>query len=215
LSYLEKVESFFVKKRKKGLIISPNDWLVIEKWQDEGIPLKIVLKGIENTFKNVDSSAIGGKSKIHRLAYCEAEIRNLWEKSAAAPGGIEQECFPTPLLTQTVSALEEASAQQEGEIAQAISDLAGELAHMGKASGKTGISPARQEIQLREGLKHLAERLQSLIAQDKLEALRQAVERKLVNYRRTMEPETYQKTFQALLRDRILGMVGISDISLS
>jgi hypothetical protein len=213
LSYLEKVESFFVKKRKKGLIISPKDWLVIEKWQQEGIPLDIVLKGIENTFKNVDSSTIGGKSKIHRLSYCEAEIRNLWEKKAAAPGTNEEEFSSTMSFNQVVNTLEEAAAQQEGEIAQAILQLAGEVTRMRDKTIQAGISAFELEIQLREELANLADRLQTLVDQEELKSIRRAVENKLQGYRRTMEVETYRKTFHTLLRDRLLESVGISELS--
>jgi hypothetical protein len=214
LSYLEKVESFFVKKRKKGLIISPKDWLVIEGWQQEGIPLHIVLKGIENTFKNVDSNAIGGKSKIHRLSYCEAEIRNLWEKKAAAPLANVEEFSPAMNLSQVVNTLKETAAQQEGEIAQAILHLAGEVSRMRDKPFQAGTSAIELEIRLREELANLADRLQALIDQGKFKSIQQAVEDKLHDYRRAMEVETYRKTFQTLLRDRLLESVGISELSI-
>jgi hypothetical protein len=214
LSYLEKVESFFVKKRKKGLIISPKDWLVIERWQQEGIPLHIVLKGIENTFKNVDSNAIGGKSKIHRLSYCEAEIRNLWEKKAVAPVANVEELSPAMCLNQVFNTLKDKAAQQEGEIARAILQFAGEVARMRDKPFQAGTSAIEFEIRLREGLTNLADRLQTLVDQKKLKSIQRAVEDKLYDYRRAMEVETYRKTFQTLLRDRLLESVGISELSI-
>jgi hypothetical protein len=214
LSYLEKVESFFVNKRKKGLIISPKDWLVIERWQQEGIPLRIVLKGIENTFKNVDSSAIGGKSKIHRLSYCEAEIRNLWEKKAATPVTNEEEFSPATSLNQVVSTLKDAAAQQQGEIARVILHFADEVTRMRDKTTQANTSAIEWEIRLREGLANLADRLQTLVDQEKLKSIQRAVEDRLQDYRRAMEVETYRKTFHTLLQDRLLESVGISELSI-
>lgn len=187
---------------------------MIEKWQEEGIPLHIVLKGIENTFKNVDSSAIGGKSKIHRLSYCEAEIRNLWERKAAASVESEEEFSPAENLNQVVKTLKDTAAQQEGEIARTISEFAGEVARIRDKITETDTSIIELETRLREGLTNLADRLQSLVDQDKLKNIRRTVEDKLQNYRRAMEAEAYRKTFQALLRDRLLESVGISELSI-
>ncbi len=72
----------------------------------------------------------------------------------------------------------------------------------------------QQEARLREGFAHLADRLQTLIDQETRRILRQAVETRLENYRRAMDPEAYRKTFQALLRDRLLESFGISELSI-
>jgi hypothetical protein len=208
---LEKVESFFVAKRKKGLIISPKDWLVIERWQEEGMPLQIVLKGIENTFNNADSSAVGGKSKIHRLSYCEAEIRNLWEKKVARPVDSEQELSLVESLNQISMTLQTAATRQKGEIARAISDYAHDVARM---QDEENMSITQQEARLREILAQLADELQALIEPERLNAIQQAVEAKLKNYRQAMEPKAYRKTFRALLRDRLLESFGISELSI-
>lgn len=214
MSYLEKVERFFVKKRKKGLIISPKDWLVIEKWQQEGIPLHIVLKGIENTFKNVDSSAIGGKSKIHRLSYCEAEIRNLWEKKAAVPVADVEGFTPIASLNHVVDTLKDTAARQEGKVAQAILQFAGEVARMHDKTMQADISVIELETRLREGLANLADRLQTVVDREKFKNIQQAVEDKLHDYQQAMEGEIYRKTFHTLLRERLLESVGISELSI-
>jgi hypothetical protein len=213
LSYLEKVERFFVEKRRKGLIISPRDWLVIEKWQEEGIPLLIVLKGIAETFKNVDSDAVGGKSKIHRLAYCEAEIRRLWEEKAAAPVEDGKDFSVTDSLDQVVSILQTAAADQKGEASRAISAYADEVAGMREEIAGNAVSAAEMEMRLREGLTRLAEKVLTLIDREEGDKLRQAVEIKLKDYRSSMEPEAYNKTFAALLRERVLESLGISELS--
>ena len=204
-------------------MISPKDWLVIERWQEEGIPLQIVLRGIENTFKHVDSSAVGGKSKIHRVSYCEAEIRDLWEKSSSHPLRSEQEEFSlVGELDRIITLLSDAVSQQEGEIAKAISDYADEVGRMRDetAAEETSSQPDAStsleefEIRLREGYVQLANRLYKLVEREELETIQQEVEAKLKNYRRSMEPEAYRKTFQAILRDRLLESVGISELSI-
>lgn len=215
------MEGFFVGKRKKGLIISPKDWLVIEKWQEEGIPLQIVLTGIDNTFNNVDSDAVGGRSKIHRVSYCESEIRRLWEEKSPLSAEREEELSPVENLGRIVINLRETAKGHISAIRDAIEDFAGEVAKIRdevkniSSEDEASVILEAIEIRLSEGLGCLAERLKAVIDREELNKLQREVEKRLHDYRRTMEPEAYQKTFQTLLRDRLLGRVGISETEVS
>src|SRR6266536_1694176 len=49
-NYFTEVEDAFVRRRAKHLFLSPMDWALIESWKELGIPLHIVLRGIEKAF---------------------------------------------------------------------------------------------------------------------------------------------------------------------
>ncbi|MDD5773813.1 MAG: hypothetical protein PHX78_10155 [bacterium] len=72
--YLEDVENYFCKKKGKSLILSPKDWLLIKKWFTEGIPLALILQGIDTTFANNPNP-----KRINSISYCESEILSAWE----------------------------------------------------------------------------------------------------------------------------------------
>jgi len=75
--YKERVREYFSHKKGEGLILSPANWLVIDKWEKMGIPLHVVIQGIDKTFENLRSRGLSQK-KVHLLSYCEPEIMNIW-----------------------------------------------------------------------------------------------------------------------------------------
>ncbi|MEW5767607.1 MAG: hypothetical protein AB1797_08290 [bacterium] len=74
--YLKEVEDYFVKQKGRGLILSPNDLMLIKGWQEKGLPLEVVLKGIKRTFENLKD----GARRITGLSYCQPEILRVWDE---------------------------------------------------------------------------------------------------------------------------------------
>lgn len=62
-----------MRRRGKNLMLSPLDWALIESWQERGIPLNIVLRGIESVFDVADKQP-HRKRTIKSIAYCKEEI---------------------------------------------------------------------------------------------------------------------------------------------
>ena len=77
--YLAKIEEFFFKYRRQGIILSPQNWLIAERWEQMGIPIHIVCKGIKNTCRKFRSTHTEGEERIDMLTYCEPEILRLWK----------------------------------------------------------------------------------------------------------------------------------------
>lgn len=77
--YLAKIEEFFFKYRRQGIILSPQNWLIAERWEQMGIPIHIVCKGIKNTCRKFRSTHLEGEERIDMLTYCEPEILKLWK----------------------------------------------------------------------------------------------------------------------------------------
>jgi len=71
-NYFTEIEETFVRRRGKHLLLSPIDWAMIEGWQERGIPLHIVLRGIESVFDVFDKNP--GPRSIKSLLYCREEI---------------------------------------------------------------------------------------------------------------------------------------------
>ncbi len=47
-NYLKDIESFFLKQRGRGVMLSSRDYNLVLEWKNRGIPKDIVLKGITN-----------------------------------------------------------------------------------------------------------------------------------------------------------------------
>ena len=76
-SYFSEIEETFVKRRGKNLLLSPLDWALIEAWKERGIPLHVVLRGIETVFDQADRHP-NRKRSIKSLVYCRDEVENLF-----------------------------------------------------------------------------------------------------------------------------------------
>ncbi|MCH7826111.1 MAG: hypothetical protein IH849_15050 [Acidobacteria bacterium] len=76
--YFARVEEHFGRRRGGPLVLSPKDWQLLEKWHESGIPLRVVLRGINQTF---DRFAASGPrpDRINSLGYCEQEVQAAWQ----------------------------------------------------------------------------------------------------------------------------------------
>jgi len=77
--YKDRVREYFSHKKGDGLILSPTNWIVVGKWEKMGIPLHVVIQGIDKTFENLRSGGLQQK-RINYLGYCEPEILNSWKE---------------------------------------------------------------------------------------------------------------------------------------
>ncbi len=78
-NYFTEIENYFLKKRKKGTIISPLDWALIETWKEMKIPLHVVIRGIEKAFENFEKKE-KKFSRINSLYYCNQSVLEEFEK---------------------------------------------------------------------------------------------------------------------------------------
>jgi len=74
-NYFTEVERFYQSKRESFTLLSTLDWVLIENWKEQGIPLEIVLKGIDRAFSNPKR-----KRRINSLAYCVRAVEEVMEE---------------------------------------------------------------------------------------------------------------------------------------
>src|SRR5580765_7011171 len=72
-NYFTEIERFYQSKRESFTLLSTLDWVLIESWKERGIPLEMVLKGIDRAFGRA-------KRKINSLAYCVKAIEEICEE---------------------------------------------------------------------------------------------------------------------------------------
>jgi len=83
--YYQAVEEFFVSRRGDPLFLSNADWLLIRRWRLQGLPLRIVLRGIADALES-HAHSWNRERKVGSLRYCEAEVeaaRERWERALA------------------------------------------------------------------------------------------------------------------------------------
>jgi hypothetical protein len=78
-NYFTEVENEFVKRRGSHMLVSPLDWSLIESWKQRGVPLHVVLRGINTSFDGYDKRAHRGR-KVNTLFFCQQEIEALYQE---------------------------------------------------------------------------------------------------------------------------------------
>src|ERR1700690_4205226 len=101
-NYYTEIEEHFWRKRGAHLLVSPLDWAILETWQQAGIPLAAVLKGIDRAFESYARSRRGAGKALKSLAYCVDAVLEAaeQEKELAAGKGPE---VPRANRTETFS----------------------------------------------------------------------------------------------------------------
>jgi len=68
-SYYGAVESHFVLRRGSPLFITPSEWALVSRWEEQGIPLHVVMDGIDRVFERPRTSA-----RTRKLSYCRQTV---------------------------------------------------------------------------------------------------------------------------------------------
>src|SRR5687768_2359104 len=104
-NYYTEIEDAFVRRRGKHLFLSPMDWALMETWQQQGIPLHIVLRGVEKSFDSYESRP--RKRTVKSLLYCQEEVEAQYaewvETRVGASNNSEPESDKTPFSFAAIS----------------------------------------------------------------------------------------------------------------
>jgi len=106
--YYQGVEEFFVSRRGDPLFLSNADWLLVKGWRTQGIPLRVVLRGIADAL-DAHAHSWSRERKVTSLAYCRNEVeaaRERWERALSL--GAEVGADPGGFLEELARALAEA-----------------------------------------------------------------------------------------------------------
>ncbi len=213
MNYYAEIERFFIKKRGRGLMLSPKDWQVMSEWEDGGIPLQVILRGIDKTFSQKGSE----KQEINFLAYCKPQVDECWREykkqtlgSADLSGG--KPALPKEEIMRHLTGfkreLQTKLKPDEGRFklwqpVQASLDNLIFLAQFDQLESKLEI--IRQQ---------LLEILRDIMPQAKLKQIEAEAEAELKTYRRWMRPEAYQATYRELVGEWVFKFYGLPELRL-
>lgn len=215
-NYFSEIEQTFIRRRGRNLLLSPLDWALIETWQERGIPLRIVLRGIDRVFDSYEQSA-NRRRTIKSLTYCKEEIEAQYaewlESQVGKNGGTKKR--PAERPPAAADEPESAGEFSEREVAE----------HLRRSAGELAAARDRAAGALRQTLEQSTHRLAELIADRPpeqrelgriLEQMDESIDRVLVSsyadeqtraeikkqigaYRDRMEKATYRRTYDLML----------------
>src|SRR5580700_7584013 len=93
-NYFTEIEERFQQRRGSLLMLSTLDWALIEMWREAGLPLEVVLRGIDDAFDKHDAQKLRAKAKsrkINGLAWAAQAVLQAAEAAAEAATGSRPE----------------------------------------------------------------------------------------------------------------------------
>jgi hypothetical protein len=225
-NYFTEIEDAFVRRRGKHLFLSPMDWALMETWKQQGIPLHIVLRGVEKSFDSYEARP--RKRTVKTLLYCQEEVEAQYAewveaRVGSATGAAEAESDKTPFsfaaisehLQRTRNTLTELAKSRNDDLSEALTRAAVLLVDIEKdfASGAT-LDTRKLEDSLTGLERMLNDSMLSVAGASTLDEFKKGVKDQLKPYRAQMDAAAYKQTFDNLLLKRLREQFAIPRLSL-
>jgi hypothetical protein len=238
VNYFTEIETRFQQRRGTLLLLSTLDWALIETWREAGIPLEIVLRGIDAAFDKHDAQKLrAGKRRVRQvngLAWCAQAIMEAAEQAREAAAGMNpadasatselrdsgfEAVRIARFLSENAARLRRAAAAAPESSRPVIAEAAVRLDELTLplAPGASATSGLSLE-DLDRALSVLEERLiASLLAaapESDIAALREQADREMAPFRGRMQAHQVQQVRQQFLQKRLLERYSIPRLSL-
>jgi hypothetical protein len=204
-NYFTEIEQFYQTRRESFTLLSTLDWVLIENWKEQGIPLDFVLKGIDRAFSRA-------RRKINSLAYCIKAIEEVIkeQKEARVERAELQQISPQ----ETQQYLEEL-AEKTGAVSRVFPEFAPKIHSLAESVRGVDGGNFRDAEQILEALE---ERLIAIlrVAADEsvLIEIQRDVEGELGPFRATMTTAQLAMLEQQLSRRKLLERYNVPRLSL-
>jgi hypothetical protein len=231
-NYFTEIEEEFVKRRGSHMLVSPLDWTLIETWKQRGIPLHIVLRGINSSFDGYDQRLSRGR-KVNSLFFCQQEVEALFQEyvesrvgavhgagnGASQNGGAGSQFTPAAVIEflkgqrealwrpdakHDDPALKETFTRTSERLSQIIEDL--ELTGV--------IAPELLEVDLMMIEEVILDGLREHAGEEKLKQLRKEGNDRLRRYKQGMGREVYEQTISNFVAQRLREIHQVPRLSL-
>ncbi len=229
-NYFTEIEDYFWKKRGAHLLVSPLDWAIMETWQKAGVPLHVVLKGIDHAFESYQRSRRGAGKALKSLAYCtdavfEAAEEQLEGAAGSAPkngNAAAKEPFSRDELKiyfAKNAALITKAAGGTGSVSVELGNRLREIAQSLNAAATLLDTPGALDLEdLERRLTILDDKLQSALtshaSEETMLKIRRAMDGQLGTYRRKMKAEQIALVEKQYLQKGLLEEFSLPRLSL-
>lgn len=226
-NYFTEVEEAFVSRRGAPMLISPLDWALVEQWKEMGIPLHIVLRGINRSFESFKNEERRGR-KVNTLFYCQQEVlanyRDYVESQVgASTGDVSNALFPKQELIKFINSCREGlrvasrHAYEQGynslhEALKRASQRLDEIATELERASCIDTEGLERDLTILEDI--IFETLKTEISDSELNQIREEAEKQMRPHKKRMEKEVYSQTLEKYVAKRLREIHSIPRLSL-
>lgn len=206
-NYFTEIEQFFQTRREVFTLLSTLDWIIVENWKERGVPLDVVLKGIDRAF-----SRPGSRRKYGSLAYCVKAVEDILEEQKETR--VERPELPEISVDEKRRYLEEL-AEKVAAAGRIFPEFASKFVTLADSVRTVDVSNFRES---EETLSALEERLIAIlrVATDEstLTEVHREVQSELGPFRSTMTTGQLAMLEQQLSRRKLLERYNVPRLSL-
>lgn len=226
-NYFTEIEDAFVRRRGKHLFLSPLDWALMETWKQQGIPLHIVLRGVERSFDSYESRP--RKRSVKTLLYCQEEVEAQYAEWLESRVGASEQTddaetdqtrfSPTAIREHLTGCRNEllrvSELRKEDDLSEALERAAYLLQEIYNDVAENAAFDTRRLEDSLTGLERmLNDAMLKVISASELDAIKSGVKEQLKPYRSHMETAVYNQTFDNLLLKRLREQFALPRLSL-
>ena len=242
-NYFTEIEEHFQRRRGSLLLLSTLDWALIETWREAGIPLEVVLRGIDEAFDKYAARQQKSPTKrlrqVNGLAWCAQAVMEAAEQQreaatgvATAGGGDADAGFEAQRIADhleaAAQALDAAGIDEESHHKNALEAWGTSLAALAVSVRSiardvmgTGLEPDKPTMNLEELERHLATLEEKLFAtltthvpEELLLRFKSEAARDLSAYRSRMNGVQLRQIEQQFVHKRLLEHYRLPRLSL-
>lgn len=209
-AYYQAIEEYFVERRGPPLAISNADWTLVRRWRKAGLPLRVVLRGIQDAL-DAHAHSFARRERVGSLRYCEAEVelaRERWQAALAGAGPADDGLGGA--LERLADACQAALDRLAPRLAARVEALAGEL----RARAADACSRLEVETWLAGQEGELVRRLRHAAAPDLLARVEAEIAADLEPYRERLPPKVLEQVRAESFARRLLEEHGLPRLSL-
>lgn len=201
--YFGDVEAYFIERRGSPLFITPAEWFLVSKWEEQGIPLHVVHDGIDRVFERPQAAA-----KPRKLGYCRQTVEAAFRRFREVTLGGGEDRGPVEDRFDAAAHL--------SRLASKLSRLAvaPELAARVEALGDVGENLQRIEDALTAIDDELVEFAEDALDENDRDALLSEASASLASYRDRMPDKVYQSALKSAYRRRLRDKAKLPRLSL-
>ena len=204
-NYFTEIEQFYQTRRESFTLLTTLDWVLIENWKEQGIPLELVLKGIERAFARA-------RRRINSLAYCIKAVEEVLEEQK---DNRAERPAPAQISTEETQRYLEDLASKTAAVGGAIPEFASRIHALAESVRTVDTRNFRDSEQT---LNALEDRLIAILRvaseENVLVEVMRDVDTELGPFRSTMTTEQLAMLEQQLQRRKLLERYNVPRLSL-
>jgi len=228
-NYFTEVEEHFVRRRGKHLLVSPLDWSLIASWRASGVPLNVVLRGIDIAIDHFLARHRPGE-RLSSLAYCHDTVMQEYAShleshlGEAAPSvqedgekKAERAAVPDGPDKDTVLVLifsrirEKQSAMESREAIDRVLARLEEIIRGLESDREVDFEALERDLELVDEI--LAEGLQPAIAAEQLASWEQEAKKDLKIYKKRLPKDVFDKIRRNYMRQKVHKLFNVGELS--